>query len=117
MIAGHGELWSAQMLNAYMKSNGISSRWLDARLVLIVTLTEKQARVIDWDVSQKKFDQWIAQAKTDYVVITGYVASTPDGIATTLKRNGSDFQDRFSGALHERFVYHDLDGRRWCIEC
>jgi bifunctional aspartokinase / homoserine dehydrogenase 1 len=112
MIAGHGELWSAQMLNAYMKSQGISSRWLDARLVLVVTHGET-GPVIEWEVSQKKFDQWIAQTKTDYVVITGYIASTPDGIATTLKRNGSDFSGSIFGALTNAScitIWTDVDG-------
>src|ERR1044072_8225970 len=35
-VAGHGELWSAQMLHAYLEANGHSSGWLDARTVLIV---------------------------------------------------------------------------------
>src|SRR6185295_10142506 len=35
-VAGHGELWSAQMLHAYLDANGHSSTWLDARTVLIV---------------------------------------------------------------------------------
>jgi aspartokinase/homoserine dehydrogenase 1 len=112
MIAGHGELWSAQMLNAYMLSKGISSRWLDARLVLVVTHGET-GPVIDWEISQKKFDQWIAQAKTDYVVITGYIASTPEGIPTTLKRNGSDFSGSIFGALTNAScitIWTDVDG-------
>jgi aspartokinase/homoserine dehydrogenase 1 len=112
MIAGHGELWSAQMLNAYMRSKGISSRWLDARLVLVVTHGET-GPIIDWEVSQKKFDQWIDAEKTDYVVITGYIASSPDGIATTLKRNGSDFSGSIFGALFEAScitIWTDVDG-------
>ena len=47
------------------------------------------------------------------MVITGYVASRPDGVATTLKRNGSDFSASIFGALADAsaiVIWTDVDG-------
>src|SRR5262249_43678622 len=47
------------------------------------------------------------------LVITGYIASTSDGHATTLKRNGSDFSASIFGALlgaESIIIWTDVDG-------
>jgi bifunctional aspartokinase / homoserine dehydrogenase 1 len=112
MIAGHGEIWSARMLNAYMCKLGMQSTWLDARQVLFVTHGET-GPVIDWELSRKKLDQWLSAVSAEYIIITGYIASTHDGIATTLKRNGSDFSASIFGALLDAScitIWTDVDG-------
>src|SRR6185369_4339808 len=35
-VSGHGELWSAQLLHAYLESRDYRSSWLDARETLVV---------------------------------------------------------------------------------
>ncbi|MDR3606384.1 MAG: bifunctional aspartate kinase/homoserine dehydrogenase I [Oligoflexia bacterium] len=112
MIAGHGELWSAQILNACMNKRGVAAQWLDARLVLVVTHGET-GPVIDWELSRKKLDAWLERVAERNIVITGYIASTPDGIPTTLKRNGSDFSASIFGALLDAScitIWTDVDG-------
>lgn len=42
-ISGHGELWSAQFLNAHLNDTGIASSWLDARSVLVVEPSDSTA--------------------------------------------------------------------------
>jgi bifunctional aspartokinase / homoserine dehydrogenase 1 len=112
-VAGHGELWSAQMLHAYLDSNGHSSTWLDARTVLIVE-PDSNTVAIDWKLSQQNADAWQADhSDTDFVVITGYVAATHDGSATTLKRNGSDLSASIFAALlgaGSVTIWTDVDG-------
>jgi len=112
-VAGHGELWSARMLHAYLEANGHSSTWLDARTVLIVE-PDNNTVVIDWKVSQENMNVWLADhADTDFVVITGYVAATHDGSATTLKRNGSDLSASIFAALLDAdsvTIWTDVDG-------
>src|ERR1700752_4871790 len=112
-VAGHGELWSAQMLHAYLEANGHSSSWLDARTVLIVE-PDSNTVTIDWKLSQANVDIWQTDhADTNFVVITGYVASTHDGSATTLKRNGSDLSASIFGALlgaDSVTIWTDVDG-------
>lgn len=102
-VSGHGELWSAQMLNAYLEACGHSSNWLDARKVLVVE-PNNNTIAIDWPLSQQKLNAWHAtQPDTNFLIITGYVAATHDGIATTLKRNAAIFPllslERYSAPL------------------
>ncbi len=105
VVAGHGEIWSAQLLAARL-----GCAWLDARKVLIVKPAEL-GPAVDWEVSRRKLEG--EHAGSDPIVITGYVASLPDGTPTTLKRNGSDFSASIFGALldaKEIVIWTDVDG-------
>ncbi len=111
-ISGHGEIWSAQLLNAYLQSQGEKTTWLDARDVLIVAPGETSVNV-DWNASQAKLDAWLAKNPFDKIVITGFVASTADGVPTTLKRNGSDYSAAIFGKLLKSesiTIWTDVDG-------
>ena len=112
-VSGHGELWSAQLLNAYLGSRGHSSAWLDARKVLVVDPGSNTV-IVDWLLSQEKLRAWSADHEdTDFVVITGYIAATLDGVATTLKRNGSDLSASIFAALlgaDSVIIWTDVDG-------
>ncbi len=112
LISGHGEIWSAQFLNSYMQSLGLSSQWLDARKVLVVEPGETAVNVV-WEKSQPLIDQWIKDNPTDFVIITGFIASTREGISTTLRRNGSDYSASIFGALLHSdsiSIWTDVDG-------
>jgi len=112
LISGHGELWSAQLLNAYFQSVGKQSQWLDARKVLIVEHGETAVNVV-WPESQARIDKWLQENPTDLVIVTGFVASTMGGVATTLQRNGSDYSASIFGALLESSaitIWTDVDG-------
>lgn len=110
-VAGHGELWSAQLLHAYVASLGHSSQWLDARNVLVV---EPDTTAVDWKLSHEKLEAWLAvHAEIHLLIITGYIAATHDGVATTLKRNGSDLSASIFAALLGADVvtiWTDVDG-------
>src|ERR1041385_7940213 len=90
-VSGHGELWSAQMMHAYLESCDHRSSWLDAREVLVVEPNANSV-AIDWSLSKQKL-QASPCLETDILIITGYIAATHDGVATTLKRNGSDLSE------------------------
>ncbi len=112
LVSGYGEIWSAQMLCAHLRAEGVEAAWLDARDVLTVRPSELGPR-IDWVASSEKLDAWLAQHATRTLVITGFVASTPEGVPTTLKRNGSDFSGSIFGALldaSEIVIWTDVDG-------
>ncbi len=111
-IAGHGEVWSAQILNAYLQSEGFDSAYLDARKVLTVEPDDGVVRV-DWKRSQGQMCAWLDGLTSDWIVITGFVASTPDGIPTTLRRNGSDFSASIFGRLLDAkaiTIWTDVNG-------
>jgi aspartokinase/homoserine dehydrogenase 1 len=52
-VSGHGEIWSAQLLHAYLEARGHSSSCLDAREVLVVE-PQSNTVTIDWQLSQEK---------------------------------------------------------------
>ena len=111
-ISGHGELWSARLLNDHLSAIGIPSTWLDARTLLTVEPGDTTVSV-DWERSKSQTAQWLKALGTDWVVVTGFIASTPEGIPTTLKRNGSDFSASIFGKLLEAraiTIWTDVDG-------
>jgi bifunctional aspartokinase / homoserine dehydrogenase 1 len=112
-VSGHGELWSAQLLHAYLESGNHRAGWLDAREVLVVE-PNPHGVMVDWETSKQKLETWQThQTDIDFLVITGFIASTHDGVATTLKRNGSDLSASIFGALlgaDSVTIWTDVDG-------
>src|SRR5437773_10030582 len=113
-VSGHGEIWSARFLAAHLSSVDRRATWLDARQVLTVDSEGSQIKVV-WIRSQTKLDQWLVEHAplAETISITGYIASTQDGIATTLKRNGSDFSASIFAALLDAesiTIWTDVDG-------
>lgn len=112
LVSGYGEIWSAQMLGAHLAVAGKSARWLDARKVLVVRPGET-GPVVDWSASRALLDVWTAADPAETLVITGFVAQTPEGVPTTLKRNGSDFSASIFGSLLDASavtIWTDVDG-------
>lgn len=112
LVSGYGELWSAQVLAGYLGAQGESVDWLDAREVLVVRNGEL-GPVIDWDMTKPKLRDWLQSRDVEFLIITGFIASTDQSIPTTLGRNGSDFSASIFGALLEAEAIHiwtDVDG-------
>ncbi len=113
LVTGYGEIWSAQILAAHLVSAGRSARWLDARQVLVADNSSGTPE-IDWETSRSRLEaRFEGQPSPEILVITGYIASTPDGLATTLGRNGSDFTASIFASLldaSEIHIWTDVDG-------
>jgi len=114
LVTGYGEIWSAQMLAAHMSAAGETATWLDAREVLVVQAGSGRVDV-DWTASAARLNAWLDRREElpRTVVVTGYIASTADGLAATLGRNGSDFSASIFGALlnaAEIHIWTDVDG-------
>jgi aspartokinase/homoserine dehydrogenase 1 len=111
-ISGFGELWSAQFLHAHLAAAGHASAWLDARQALVVEPDSRSVSV-DWELSATKLQRCLTETTADFLVITGFIAATHAGIATTLKRNGSDFSASIFAALlgaDAVTIWTDVDG-------
>jgi len=111
-VQGLGEVFSARLLTDHLQSRLQEAIFLDARDVLVVR-REELGVAVDWAVSQQRFDAWRAAHPCKRVVVTGFVARDPDGRATTLGRNGSDFSAAIFGALAgspEIEIWTDVDG-------
>ncbi|XP_071713842.1 bifunctional aspartokinase/homoserine dehydrogenase, chloroplastic-like [Rutidosis leptorrhynchoides] len=112
-VVGHGELWSAQILSSVLRKGGIDCKWMDARDVLIVTPAGSNQVDPDYEESERRLDDWLLKNPSKVVVATGFIASTPQNIPTTLKRDGSDFSAAIMGALFRAgqvTIWTDVDG-------
>jgi aspartokinase/homoserine dehydrogenase 1 len=116
MVMGQGEIWAAQILAAALAARGLAATWLDAREVLAVDPgRSRSAPEILWELTRERLLAWqnANQARTDALVVTGFVASTADGVPATLGRNGSDYTASIFGALFdasEIHIWSDVDG-------
>ncbi|XAR57493.1 Homoserine dehydrogenase [Bertholletia excelsa] len=112
-VVGHGELWSAQMLSLVVRKNGVDCNWMDTRDVLIVNPTSSNQVDPDYSESEKRLGRWFSQHPSKTIIATGFIASTPQSIPTTLKRDGSDFSAAIMGALlrpRQVTIWTDVDG-------
>jgi aspartokinase/homoserine dehydrogenase 1 len=124
VVTGFGEIWSAQTLYAYLQTKDVPCGWLDARDILIVKgdslgLGEKGAASTGgvlplWHETESRIEKWwntIGRERgfldIDYstsspiLVVTGFVATTGEGVPTTLKRSGSDYSATIFAKLIE----------------
>ncbi|XP_042035497.1 bifunctional aspartokinase/homoserine dehydrogenase, chloroplastic-like isoform X1 [Salvia splendens] len=112
-VAGHGELWSAELLSAVIRKSGLKCACMDTRDVLVVNPTSSDQVDPDYVESGRRLDKWYSKNSSDIIVATGFIASTPENIPTTLKRDGSDFSAAIMGALFKArqvTIWTDVDG-------
>ncbi|HUG31459.1 MAG TPA: bifunctional aspartate kinase/homoserine dehydrogenase I [Acidimicrobiia bacterium] len=112
VVAGFGEVWSARLLTALLRSRGVDAGLLDAREILVITPAETTP-MVEWEASQANLDVWLAGHDEDVVVITGFIAADSGGAPTTLGRNGSDYSASIFGSLlkaKELVIWTDVDG-------
>jgi aspartokinase/homoserine dehydrogenase 1 len=109
IVGGHGELWSAQILAALLSQStangggGVPYHFLDARKTLVIAseIVAAGPEVL-WEETEAKLPtEMVTEDGVAWtnMVITGFVASTHDGVMTTLQRDGSDFSASIFGKL------------------
>ncbi|KAM0821157.1 hypothetical protein ACQ4PT_048276 [Festuca glaucescens] len=112
-VVGHGELWSSQMLCYAIQKSGASCSWMDTREVLVVKPSGPDMVDPDYVESEKRLQKWFSRQPAEIIVATGFIASTPENIPTTLKRDGSDFSAAIIGSLvraRQVTIWTDVDG-------
>ncbi|XP_042498537.1 bifunctional aspartokinase/homoserine dehydrogenase 1, chloroplastic-like [Macadamia integrifolia] len=112
-VVGHGELWSAQMLSLLVRKLGMDCNWMDTRDVLIVNPTSSNQVDPDLPESGRRLEKWFSENPSKTIIAAGFIASTPQNIPTTLKRDGSDFSAAILGALlraRQVTIWTDVDG-------
>ncbi|CAJ2668144.1 unnamed protein product [Trifolium pratense] len=113
LIVGHGELWSAQILSYVVKKKGTPCNWMDTREVLVVNPTRADQVDPDYLETEQRLNEWYSLNPSKVIIATGFIASTPQNIPTTLKRDGSDFSAAIMGALFKArqvTIWTDVDG-------
>ncbi|MEX1132264.1 MAG: aspartate kinase [Flavobacteriales bacterium] len=94
-IVSYGELWSTQIVSAYLSEELEVCSWMDARDLVRTDALYRGARV-DWEASaelvKETFSSGDGQEEVRFPVITqGFIGATEEGFTTTLGREGSDF--------------------------
>ncbi|XKE44165.1 aspartate kinase [Halomonas organivorans] len=84
-----GELLSTTIVSAWLEASGIATRWQDAR-ELVITDACHQAANVDWAATTERL-QRLKKDDGRLLVTQGFIASTPEGVTTTLGREGSDY--------------------------
>ncbi|KAI3835114.1 hypothetical protein MKW92_048967 [Papaver armeniacum] len=100
-VAGHGELWSAQILSAVVRKLGVDCNWMDTREVIIVNPTSANQVDPDLEVSERSLEEWYSKNPSKTIIATGFIA------------NGSDFSAAIMGALfraRQVTIWTDVDG-------
>jgi aspartokinase/homoserine dehydrogenase 1 len=115
LISGYGEIWSTRLFSAYLRHRGRRPGkvvWVDARDIVSVEWGPL-GPAVRWDASRANTDRLIPQDEAITLIITGFIARDPQGLQTTLGRNGSDFSGSIFGSLldaEEIVIWTDVDG-------
>ncbi len=115
VIAGYGEIWSTRLFTLFLRERGRIKgevRWIDARAVVIVEWGPL-GPAVQWAQSEQRMKDLVSDGFVGRLIVTGFVATTLQGIQTTLGRNGSDFSGSIFGALlnaAEIHIWTDVDG-------
>ncbi|MBT7608486.1 MAG: bifunctional aspartate kinase/homoserine dehydrogenase I [Bacteriovoracaceae bacterium] len=110
LVSGYGEQWSTLIMTALLQLKVKNINRIDARDILVV---EHYLTGPDVNWKKSKANAKPLMSGNDSLVVTGYIASTPKGVPTTLKRNGSDYSASIFGALLNASSIHiwsDVEG-------
>ena len=89
-MMSYGELLSSQIIAAKFQSSGFENKWVDARK-LIVTNSHYEHAVVDFELTNKKINDYFSAANESLFLVPGFIASDKNGTTTTLGRGGSDY--------------------------
>ncbi len=113
-VISMGEFFSANMLAAVLRKQGIQSEFADSRKLLVTDSAFSIAHPLV-DESKKRVDEILIPMITSgsVPIIQGFIGSDKQGRTTTLGRGGSDFSATLFGALLKADtveIWSDVDG-------
>ena len=113
-IVSYGELISAPIVAALLKGRGVTAESLSAEGLVITDDAFGHASPLADETRARVQQELVPRMKAGIVpVVTGYVASTADGLTTTLGRGGSDYSAAVLAAAvnaDELRIYTDVSG-------
>ncbi|MDR2894337.1 MAG: aspartate kinase, partial [Alistipes sp.] len=92
-LVSYGELVSTTIISEYLNSAGVKNRWVDMRRAFVTDGRFKYASV-DMEATGERLREAVARGAADGVDVfvgQGFIGATPDGLTTTLGREGSDY--------------------------
>ncbi|MDE3199641.1 MAG: lysine-sensitive aspartokinase 3 [Acidobacteriota bacterium] len=118
LVVSYGERLSSRIVAAAMLERGIAAAHVDARDVVITDAQFQKAVPLD-SVIEKRAEQHLKPLLDEgkVPIMGGFIASTEEGITTTLGRGGSDFTGALiGGALSADAIeiWTDVNGIMTC---
>jgi aspartate kinase len=89
-VVSKGELISSVIVYHHLLQLQLPVDWLDARKCIATDRTFREGKV-DWDLTEFNIRKYTDQLKDRIVITQGFIGCAPDGLTTTLGREGSDF--------------------------
>ena len=91
-LLGFGECFSSRLVKQALCEAGVNSAHVDARTCIVTDARHGQASPV-WDITEQRLQETLAPLLEcgRVPVLGGFIASTSDGVPTTLGRGGSDF--------------------------
>jgi len=113
-LLGFGECFSSKLVSEALGEAGVNSAHCDSRACIVTDDRHGQASPL-WDPTNQKIQDVVGPLlqKSVVPVMGGFIASTEDGIPTTLGRGGSDFTAAIVGAALGAArveIWTDVDG-------
>jgi aspartate kinase len=112
-VSAFGERLSSVIVAARFHKLGIPTEHLDSRTVIVTDRRHTQAAPIFTETYRRLCGTVPALAARHVVVMGGFIASTEDGVTSTLGRGGSDYTASIVGAgigAEEIQIWTDVDG-------
>ncbi len=112
-VSAFGERLSSVIVTARFRSLGIDAGHLDSRSVIVTDRRHTQAAPLFAETYRRLCGAVPALAAKRVVVMGGFIASTEDGVTSTLGRGGSDYTASIVGAgigAEEIQIWTDVDG-------
>lgn len=109
-----GELLSTTIFAHYLQSVNVENTWVDAR-TLIHTNDYFRNAVVDETQSQQAVQEILSPLLTQnkLVITQGFIGKTPEGLSTTLGREGSDYSAALIAAMMDAAqvtIWKDVPG-------
>ena len=113
-LLGFGECFSSRLVKEALRQAGISATHVDSRTCIVTDARHGQASPV-WDVTEQRLQEKVSPLLESgrVPVLGGFIASTCDGVPTTLGRGGSDFSAAIVGAAlcaARVEIWTDVDG-------
>jgi len=96
-VVSLGEILATRIIAAFLESEGVPALWTDAREYICTDDTFREGKV-DWDKTEAQIRSLIPELESHVLITQGFIGRTPQGLTTTLGREGSDYTAAIFGA-------------------
>lgn len=114
LLLGFGECFSSRLVAVALCEAGLNASHIDARSCILTDNRHGQAGPV-WDLTNQRIQNCVGPLLQSgrVPVLGGFIASTEEGVPTTLGRGGSDFSAAILGAAlgaSRVEIWTDVDG-------